>query len=585
MNLLGASSSSAARSGNAGSASSSSNAPLGVAPHSALAIAANEALRIAKRVIREDQGKSQSFSKPSFILWELVNGSMKWRLRWDQQRSDEDKQALVRAGGSRFCAGTHFGEVAEQDRERPLGYGGPNQFVNAQAEKLAERDHDGNYTTECIKIKKIFVVAVMVDMIEDWFPESVQSLAHINDFKKRSSYEGDFMKAWYEALDDVLAEQAITLEDLVSAEMARERLKSDKLAKWAEILRKPEESITADELGFMKQSIAERQSNLQTGGSSSGTKPARGSQVGNDGAVDKKSLKASEGVPSGRPPMPRRPTPPIDNSDPPEKRRKGDPKGAADRAPSGSKGAQKGAANRAASAHSSGKGKGKWKGDEKGKHKGEILRTPSARPNERTQPVRDHLDYLPRPPVALVARNDNLVEREDGVAIRRNPNTDFRIAERQRRENAVPLRRDAPRDDPHDAQYREWMNDAWVGHHPDPPAENRHRGENDGAWQDWRPRENARGRDEAWHPSLQPNRGRGGTWHPPPPPSNLQPRLRSRTPYGKGKGKGDDLENRVYVHDGRGQRWEVVDHEDDEYWDRQNELSQFRRNMEFRRAN
>jgi len=53
-----ASSSSAMKSGNAGSASSSSNAPSGLV--SALEIAASEALRIAKHVIREDQGKHQS---------------------------------------------------------------------------------------------------------------------------------------------------------------------------------------------------------------------------------------------------------------------------------------------------------------------------------------------------------------------------------------------------------------------------------------------------------------------------------------------------------------------------------------------
>ena len=98
--------------------------------------------------------------------------------------------------------------------------------------------------------------------------------------------------------------------------------------------------------------------------------------------------------------------------------------------------------------------------------------------------MRDHLANLPRPPVALVAREDNLVEREDGVVIKRNPYTDVRVADRQRRENAVPLQRGAPRYDPpdeaypgngpNDAYYREWMESAWVGHHPDPPAENRY---------------------------------------------------------------------------------------------------------------
>ena len=202
--------------------------------------------------------------------------------------------------------------------------------------------------------------------------------------------------------------------------------------------------------------------------------------------------------------------------------------------------------------------------------------------------MRDHLAHLPPPPVALV-------EREDGVVIRRNPYTDVRVADRQRRENEVPLQRGAPRYnppgeaypryDPNNAAYRDWHENAWAGHHPDPPAENRYRGENDGNWQNWHPRENVRGRDEAWYPSLE-NRGRGGTWHPTPSPSNLQPRLRSRTPRtGKGKGKGDGSETRVYVHGGDGREWEIVDHEHEEFWERQNEQSQYRRNMEYRRAN
>ena len=529
----------------------------------------------------EDQDKRQTFSKPGFILWELVNGNMKWRLRFDQ-RPDEGKRRLIDSGGSRFCAGTHFGEVENPDQRRHLGYGGPTQFLRAQAKKLAEVDDDGNYTIECIKIKKIFIVAIMVDMIEEWFPESTQSPENIMWFKQKSGLNSDFMKAWHVGLNDALDEQRISLEELMSAEMKRERLKSDKIARWAEILRKPEGSITADELEFIKQRIAEKQANVNPGSSSSGAKPSKGSQVGND--ADKRGPKAPKETPSDYPPMPRRPTPPTDSFNPPGKRRKGDPKGAAERAPSGSKGAQQGSANRAGSAPSSGKGKGKWKGEEKGKNKGERLRTPSARPNERTQPMRDHLAHLPPPPVALV-------EREDGVVIKRNPYTDVRVADRQRRENAVPLQRGAPRYDPPDeayprngpnnAYYRDWHENAWVGHHPDPPAENRHYGENDG---NWCPRENVRGRDGTWYPRVE-DRGRDGTWHSTPYPSNLQPRLRSRTPgTGKGKGKGDGSGTRVYVHGGYAE-WEVVDHEDDEFWDRQNERSQFRRNMEYRRAN
>ena len=89
-------------------------------------------------------------------------------------------------------------------------------------------------------------------------------------------------KLGLKALDDVLDEQSITLDVLMTAEMVKERAKSDKLSKFAEILRKPNEAMTADEVGFMNQRIVERHSNIQSGGSASGTKPASRGEVGND---------------------------------------------------------------------------------------------------------------------------------------------------------------------------------------------------------------------------------------------------------------------------------------------------------------
>ena len=72
-----------------------------------------------------------------------------------------------------------------------------------------------------------------------FFPKSIQSPDNIYEFKKNSGHNRAFMKTWYEALDDVLEDQAITLDVLMSAEMVRERAKSDNLTKWAEILRNP----------------------------------------------------------------------------------------------------------------------------------------------------------------------------------------------------------------------------------------------------------------------------------------------------------------------------------------------------------
>ena len=140
---------------------------------------------------------------------------------------------------------------------------------------------------------------------------------------------------------------------------------------------------------------------------------------------------------------------------------------------------------RAASAHSSGKEKGQAKGVGKGKI---------------------NLDDLPRAPNAVVPNRNALVGRSDGVPIRRNPNVDFRLTERPVRVDPAPSRRDAPRNNQYydcngqsyNAQYRDWMDEAWVGHHPDPQAGYRDQEENEGAWDDWHPRENVRGRSGTW---------------------------------------------------------------------------------------
>ena len=236
------------------------------------------------------------------------------------------------------------------------------------------------------------------------------------------------------------------------------------------------------------------------------------------------------------------------------------------RAPSGSKGAQKGAVIRAASAHSSGKGKGQAKGVGKGKTNLDDLR-------------RAPIDLVPNrnAPIDLVPNRNALVDRSDGVPIRRNPYVDFRLTERPVRTESVPPRRDVPRHPYHDrrgqssnTQFHDWMENAWVGQHPDPQAGVRDYEENEGAWDDYHSGENAR--------------DRGGTWHYPRHPVDLRSRARSRTPnVEKGKGKGHYVESRVYTHGDNGRRWRTVDREHEEFWDEQNEMSQFRRNVEYQR--
>ena len=91
--------------------------------------AATEAIRIAKLQQRENKGLTQEFRRPGDILWELVNGNMKWRLRYDN-RPDAEKQELISTGRSRFCAGAHFGVVEAPGPRRRLEYGGAKDFFS-----------------------------------------------------------------------------------------------------------------------------------------------------------------------------------------------------------------------------------------------------------------------------------------------------------------------------------------------------------------------------------------------------------------------------------------------------------------------
>ena len=124
---------------------------------------------------------------------------------------------------------------------------------------MSEVDANGEYTTECIKLEKIYIVGALVNMIEGMFPWSTENSHNILQFKRNVSSDRDFMKAWHETLDGLLDEQQISLKVLMTAEMNAERLKSDEIAKAAKILRKPEAMITADELKFIQQRIAKRE--------------------------------------------------------------------------------------------------------------------------------------------------------------------------------------------------------------------------------------------------------------------------------------------------------------------------------------
>ena len=120
----------------AGSASSSSHQQA-VSMVSAEA-AAKEAIRIAKFQKREDDNFKQQFHRPGDILWELVNGNMKWRLRYDQ-KPYEEQQEFISEGKSRFCAGVKFDKFHLDPRKGGKGLSrGPVLYLSTGVQKILD---------------------------------------------------------------------------------------------------------------------------------------------------------------------------------------------------------------------------------------------------------------------------------------------------------------------------------------------------------------------------------------------------------------------------------------------------------------
>ena len=324
-------------------------------------VAAKEAIRIAKLQLREDNNLKQNFRKPGDVLWEVVNANMKRRLRYDKMSYDE-QQEFISKGKSRFCAGEKFDKfhlgpgkggkglsTGEKSGPRPcLEYGGAKEYLIAQAHVLSDEGQDDNVIVWVLH-KKIYIVGVLVDMIEGMCPWSTKSNQNILSFKHNIHEDRKFMKAWHETLGDLLEEQQISLENFMSAEMLNERRKHEEKAKAVEILRKPEATLTADDLKRIEKRIVKSEiARENPSSSSSGPYLGKGNRVEDDAnkgkpraapAVERKVPRAPDRPPPNIPPAPRRPTPPIVSPDPLAKRAKGASKGAAERAPSGSKGA------------------------------------------------------------------------------------------------------------------------------------------------------------------------------------------------------------------------------------------------------
>ena len=192
--------------------------------------------------------------------------------------------------------------------------------------------------------QKIYIVGVLVDEIEREYPWSIESRESLIWFKKKTGKTPEFLEMWLELLADLLRQQRITLQELMVAEMENERSRHERGVKVAEIMRKPDTAMTAEDTEVITaRGIAKE----APSGSSSRPDFKKGSRVEDDvrkgmpGAAPAVVRKISKAPPEQ---PPRRATPPID---PPAKWAKGASKGAAERATSGSR---------------TGKGKGKKMG-------------------------------------------------------------------------------------------------------------------------------------------------------------------------------------------------------------------------------
>ena len=129
--------------------------------------AMQESIGIAKAQVRSDKDLEQRFVRPGDHLWEVVNGNMKWRIRFDAMPFDE-QQTFIADGKSRFCAGDKFERQSFDFHHRPpipLEYGGAEEFLVSQAEHLSLRSRRDNETAWILH-GKIYIAGVLADGIE-----------------------------------------------------------------------------------------------------------------------------------------------------------------------------------------------------------------------------------------------------------------------------------------------------------------------------------------------------------------------------------------------------------------------------------
>ena len=358
-------------------------------------------------------------------------------------------------GKGRFCAGKEFGQyhldpgkggkdlrAGEVPGPRVrLEYGGGLEFLHENEVHMFNVGREIN-KTQWILYQKIYIVGALVDEIEKMYPWSTTSPENVRWFNQNTGTTQEFLDEWLDILGGLLKQQKVSLTGMTTAEMTNERNKHEQRVQIAEILRKPETEITAEDTEIITSRVVAKE---VPSGSSSRPVYKKGPTVEDDvrtrkgihraaPAVVRQIAKAFPAYP------PRRPTPPIG---PPAKWLKGVSKGAAERAPSGSR---------------PGKGKG-TRGE-----KGQSQDGPRAWSRPPENQGFGHLPPAPQRPARFEPP-----DRAMQVPIRRNTIRDVREIDRERRERV---------EEPPNAAYLAWHDAAWVGQSPAPHADDRDDGWN-----------------------------------------------------------------------------------------------------------
>ena len=192
-----------------------------------------EVSTVARRIVRkgEDAGSTPASSNPKVVTKVPIEiaANMKWRIRFDEM-TYEEQLAFIASGKSRFCAGGGFdkhhldpgkggkGVHAGSSPARPRAqhrYGGATEYLQAQENVMSDVGREVDMKPWILH-QKIFLVGVLVDETERKYPWSTENRDRLKWFKQNTGKTPEFLDMWLETLADLLRQQRITLQQLMS---------------------------------------------------------------------------------------------------------------------------------------------------------------------------------------------------------------------------------------------------------------------------------------------------------------------------------------------------------------------------------